>query len=373
MNKLNEALFADSTYEEDEVTAVASPTYKDAINHKKRVNKEIEKRFKEKEKEKDAFVKDNHNTENKPKGTKEMKRMKLSEALFEGRDIRDVVADHIDDKVDAMLDNLSRVIMSEVDGYDAEWCDTDGQTAISHRLIQNKEAFINSVVEVLFANKEGINEQLESEDEDGWGEEVEDILYDFFNRSENIAYEVRNCVRGSVAVDGKTINSLIGELNDLSITLEDAISELSSQEQSLQEDVVSLDVSDNTYYKSKRQPLADIIMRDLTSGEVVYTLNDDGKYVATHAPSLNLDEYDIGANSDSKGEYLIAWVADENISKSVENIAKRYNKEFTSGYSQYTKGENKFFTKIYLDDADWDKPYFDANVKVRVDGRKKAV
>lgn len=376
MNRLNESLFSGMSNldmdDDIELMGAVPPAYADAINTHQDTKKELEDRFKEQEKEKDAFVKDNHKTENKPKGTKEMKKMKLSESLFESRDVKDVVWDYVDDRVDTILDNLSQVVMSDVEGYDADWCDSDGQTAVSYRLAQNKEAFINSVVEVLFANREGLSEHLESDDEDGWGSEVEDILYDFFERSQRIAYEVRSCRRGSVAVDGNNINSLIRELNELGTVLEDAISELAEDEKTLQEDVISLDVSDNTYYKSKRQPLADIIMRDLTSGEVVYTLNDDGKYVATHAPSLNLDEYDIGANADENGEYIIAWLPTEEMTKTVENLAKRYNRDYKSGSKEHVKG-NKFFTKIYLDDEDWDKPYFDPNVKVRVDGRKKAV
>lgn len=298
--------------------------------------------------------------------------MKLSESLFESRDVKDVVWDYVDDRVDRILDNLSQVVMLDVEGYDADWCDSDGQTAVSNRLAQNKEAFINSVVNVLFANREGLSEHLESDGEDGWGSEIEEVLSEFFNEANAIQYEVENCRRGSYAINGKTVSDLIYSLNNLSDMLSDIISNIDNQEQTLQEDIISLDVSDNTYYKSKRQPLADIIMRDLTSGEVVYTLNDDGKYVATHAPSLNLDEYDIGANADENGEYIIAWVPTEEMTKTVENLAKRYNRDYKSGSKEHVQG-NKFFTKIYLDDTDWDEPYFDPNVKVRVDGRKKTV
>ena len=381
MNRLNESLFSGMSNldmdDDIELMGAVPPAYADAINAHQDTKKELEDRFKEQEKEKDAFVKDNHKTENKPKGTKEMKKMKLSEALFESvitesDDIKEAVKNCVDSKLDYVLDNLSQVIMSEVDGYDAEWCDADGQTAVSQRLVQNKEAFINSVVNVLFANREELSEQLDSDDEDGWGSEIEEVLSEFFNEANAIQYEVENCRRGSYAINGKKVSDLIYSLNNLSDMLSDIISNIDNKEETLQEAVVSLDVSDNTYYKSKRQPLADIIMRDLTSGEVVYTLNDDGKYVATHAPSLNLDEYDIGANADENGEYIIAWLPTEEMTKTVENIAKRYNRDYKSGSKEHVKG-NKFFTKIYLDDEDWDKPYFDPNVKVRVDGRKKAV
>ena len=222
MNILNESLHKtvsqDLAKDKDTVTAV-TPGYADAIETGKAVETELAKRFKEQQKQTDDFVKDNHKTERKVKGTKEMKKMKLSESLFE-------------DAVEKPERNL--------------------------------------------------------------------------------------------------------------------------------------------FYKSTREPLADIIQQELTSGEVVYNLNKDGKYIMTWAPSLNLDEYDIGVNGDAKGDYIIAYVSSEDICKQVEAVASKYNRKSESGIDKYSSG-NKYFTKIYLNDEDWDEPYFDPNVQIRPDGRKKKV
>ena len=143
------------------------------------------------------------------------------------------------------------------------------------------------------------------------------------------------------------------------------------EEDSLDEGVVQKP-GRNLFYKSTREPLADIIQQELTSGEVVYNLNKDGKYIMTWAPSLNLDEYDIGVNGDAKGDYIIAYLPSEDMCAQVEAIASKYNRKFESGMDRYASG-NKFFTKIYMHDDDWDEPYFDPNVQIRPDGRKKRV
>lgn len=67
-----------------DVQGAVSPTYADAVVRRARLVKELEDKFKSKNKEAEDFIKDNHNTEFKPKGTEGMKKMKLSEALFEG-------------------------------------------------------------------------------------------------------------------------------------------------------------------------------------------------------------------------------------------------------------------------------------------------
>jgi hypothetical protein len=117
-------------------------------------------------------------------------------------------------------------------------------------------------------------------------------------------------------------------------------------------------------YKRKRQPLADIIQDELTSGEWVYKYN--GKALnPTPAPSLNIDPEEIGVDSDNKGDFVIAWVETEDDTKEVEDVAKKYGKEFISGYDRYVRGKNKFFTKIYLNEEEWDEPYFDPNVRTK--------
>lgn len=224
MNILNEALMKTVSQDlaDDKLTPVVDPTYADAVKTGKQIETDLAKRFKDQEKAKDEFVKDNHKTERKVKGTKEMKKMKLSESLFE-------------DTVEKPERNL--------------------------------------------------------------------------------------------------------------------------------------------FYKSTREPLADIIQQELTGGEVVYNLNKDGKYIMTWAPSLNLDEYDIGVGHDEKRDYdyIMAYLPTEEMCADVEAIATKYNRKFESGFDKYAASDKKYFTKIYVYDDDWDEPYFDPKVQIRPDGRKKKV
>ena len=222
MNKLNEHLFSKSYWNEDhaeeDFEMVVDPTYADALRGRKKDKKALDDTFKEQDKATDDFVKANHETENKPKGTKEMKKMKLSESLFEG-------------------------------------------TATE---------------------------------------------------------------------------------------------------------------TDDLYYKAKRESVADVIMMTLTSGETAYRMGANGKLIPTTAPSLNLDEYDVGPNEEGDGrQYIIANVPDEGTQAKVEELAKRFGKDFVSG-SHSSGWKTPFYTKIYIDESDWDTPYVDPNAKTRKDARKSA-
>ena len=115
-------------------------------------------------------------------------------------------------------------------------------------------------------------------------------------------------------------------------------------------------------YRNKRDPLAEIIQDELTRGETVYRLCDDGKIRPTWAPSLNLDYSNVGAYTDSKGDYVSAYVADESKLEAVVAIGNKYGREVKTGYDKYITG-TPYFAKIYLQAGDWDKPYFDPNVK----------
>lgn len=124
------------------------------------------------------------------------------------------------------------------------------------------------------------------------------------------------------------------------------------------------------YYHYKREPLADIIQAELLEGEEVYILTNKGTFIPSNAPSLNMDTEDVGANSDDRGDYISARVPTEEDCLAVENIATKYGREFVSGYDRWVIG-NKYFVKIYLQPEDWDKPYFDPNVQIRPDGRRR--
>lgn len=86
MLKLDESLFQFITASEDqssEIQEVDSPANAEAHNSRKDIKKDLKKQLKDHEKNKEAFVKINHEREPKSMKTKEMKKLHLSESLFE--------------------------------------------------------------------------------------------------------------------------------------------------------------------------------------------------------------------------------------------------------------------------------------------------
>ena len=298
MCKLNEELLRVDGLEEKEklvkepVEAV-DPTYNDAINSHKELKDKLEDDFKEQEKETEKFIEENEKTELKVKGTKEMKKMKLSESLFE--DYNDNPNTYQD--IFNVLDNIQHLVSSTMEWSDEDWT------------VDNTK-------------------------------QTRDMLHDEMNRLTELVH----------ILDRRNDNKALGEAAVLDKPVELTYTEV--------------DDEDDIYYKKKRQPLADIIMRDLTSGEVVYRLKD-GKYSPTHRPSLNIDEYDIGAGTDDNGEYILARVENEEQLSDIEAIAKRYGKKFKTEFDKWAVGP-KYVGKIYIEYEDWDVPYFDPDVKVRI-------
>lgn len=131
------------------------------------------------------------------------------------------------------------------------------------------------------------------------------------------------------------------------------------------------------YYKDAkhRDPLADVIQRELTDGEVVYKFSDKkGRFQATHAPSLNIDAMDVSVDYDEDRDdqpYILVRLADKALLDEVATVGKKYGKEVTTGTERFMRGDKKLFAKIYLDDADFDGHYFDPNVPVKTGKGKK--
>ena len=82
---LNEAFFNKNMDAEvdEKIVGTASVVYADAVNQHKAIEKKLEDDFKEVIANADEFVDDNHNREKKGNTTMEMKKMHLSEELFE--------------------------------------------------------------------------------------------------------------------------------------------------------------------------------------------------------------------------------------------------------------------------------------------------
>ena len=117
------------------------------------------------------------------------------------------------------------------------------------------------------------------------------------------------------------------------------------------------------YYQNKREPLADIIQRELTVGEIGYVDTGRGKLSPTKLPSLLMDEDDIGID---KNYNIVANSDNEQLTQKIINIAKKYNKKYSVKTRGTTATEKPFDEiTIYIDDKDWDEPYFDPNVATR--------
>ena len=85
-------------------------------------------------------------------------------------------------------------------------------------------------------DKEEVNESLEQNDGDGWGEDIKEICEPFFEKVEQTMYEVRNCVRGSYAHFGDTVLDLAAWMGELANEAEAVQSELDNMKEQLQED-----------------------------------------------------------------------------------------------------------------------------------------
>lgn len=65
------------------------------------------------------------------------------------------------------------------------------------------------------------------ESEDGWGEDIEDILSDVFDKTDRFIYEIRNTVRGAYT-DCETVEDLAEYIRNLASEFEEAADEIES-------------------------------------------------------------------------------------------------------------------------------------------------
>lgn len=80
-----------------------------------------------------------------------------------------------------------------------------------------------------------VQESLEQNEEEGWGDDIQEICEPFFQECEKIMYEVRNCRRGSYANVGDTVADLVEYFDGLEQSLEEVSTELDGMEHQLQE------------------------------------------------------------------------------------------------------------------------------------------
>ena len=116
-----------------------------------------------------------------------------------------------------------------------ELCDLDTPnlpTVCNVGIHRDGDNIISASLDVL---EKQVNEELEHED--GWGDHIQGQLEQTFGNLEDLMYEVRNAVRGSYAVNGDTVQDLVGELRDLADQLSMNADDLEFEQDSLNEDI----------------------------------------------------------------------------------------------------------------------------------------
>ena len=114
-----------------------------------------------------------------------------------------------------------------------ELCDLDTEnmpTVCNVGVHRDGDNIISASLDVL---EKQVNEELEHED--GWGDHIQGQLEQTFGNLEDLMYEVRNAVRGSYAVNGDTVQDLVGELRDLADQLSMNADDLEFDQDSLNE------------------------------------------------------------------------------------------------------------------------------------------
>ena len=138
--------------------------------------------------------------------------------------------------------------------------------------------FVSAVVEEVISERNSFEESLKEslESEDGWSEEILDIVDPFFVEVETVAYELRNTVRGAYRF-GTTVKDLAQVFRGFSETADDIANELDDNQEHLEEDWCSI----------KEEPHEECIGNNCTDENdlfpeekyftIVVTRSDDGE------------------------------------------------------------------------------------------------
>lgn len=174
----------------------------DAVQRHIRKRAEIEDSMKEKDKEVDELEKENQVDSHKEVKTDDLKKMKLSEDLFEAFEDKVEVDD---DKYSKYFDETGKLKPELADEY--------------------------------FALTDGVNESLKESADDGWPEELANDP--IIEKLDKFTYEMKHAVRGAYT-GAKTLSDLfnyVGDLIDEMNEFEDYIEYLSSTNESLKKNL----------------------------------------------------------------------------------------------------------------------------------------
>lgn len=131
--------------------------------------------------------------------------------------------DQFHELVDSLLDNKPINLVPETRAL---------KRAIDSLVVDSEEEKRTLVYEVakdlgVIKSSTEIKTYTFDESEDGWGEDVEDILSQVFARAEDLMYEVRNTVRGGYT-DCETVEDLADFIRQLASEFEEAADEIES-------------------------------------------------------------------------------------------------------------------------------------------------
>lgn len=167
---------------------------------------------------------------------------------------------------------------------------------------------------------QNVSEQMQrNPEEDGWPGIVKDTTDKFFNRAASINYEIVNCVRGSYAIKGDTIDDLIKSLRDLKNDLIDAIDQLQADARHINEGIVH-----NADHISMK--VSDMIKNN----------GIDYSTITNHGDYADIEFYsDKAANDASKLDWESIGFSNFRVngSNATIDIPKNINESFDTDYS----------------------------------------
>lgn len=169
----------------------------DAVQNHIRKRAEIEDSMKEKDKEVDELEKENQVDSHKEVKTDDLKKMKLSEDLFEAFSDE---AEVDDDKYSKYFDETGKLKPELADEY--------------------------------FALTDGVEESLHEDYQDGWPEDLADLSV--FTKLDRLIYELQTSVRGAYT-KAKTLDQLSNYIQDLADELSDVAARIEAGDFGLDE------------------------------------------------------------------------------------------------------------------------------------------
>lgn len=159
----------------DDVQAVASPTFVGANKEHDENKKKYEDAMEENKKAAEETVPDEGDTGKKVK-SKALKSMHLSEKLFEDTNlsVKEEVEEFLTELTGELEDNLAIRVASKVDSYEPEWCEAvvGDYPRIEERLRKAQDNYVNALIDMLFAEKESLNEDLDFDSYSDFNSEI---------------------------------------------------------------------------------------------------------------------------------------------------------------------------------------------------------